>query len=101
MQTLSGGNQQKELLGKMLELSPRVLLLSEPTRGVDIGARATLWRLIQAGASNRYTVWTSTDFDELASVCDRVIVFSRGRVAVRLSRDTLSVEAIARACLTA
>jgi ribose transport system ATP-binding protein len=101
VQALSGGNQQKELLGKMLELSPRVLLLSEPTRGVDIGARATLWRLIQAGAPRRYTVWTSTDFEELASVCDRVIVFSRGQVAVQLSRDALSVEAIARACLAA
>jgi ribose transport system ATP-binding protein len=101
VQTLSGGNQQKELLGKVLELSPRLLLLSEPTRGVDIGARVTLWRLVQAGAASRYTVWTSVDFDELSSVCDRVIVFSRGRVAVQLSRDALSVEAIARACLAA
>ena len=101
VQALSGGNQQKELLGKVLELSPRLLLLSEPTRGVDIGARVTLWRLIQAGAPSRYTVWTSVDFDELSSVCDRVIVFSRGRVAVQLSRDALSVESIARACLAA
>jgi ribose transport system ATP-binding protein len=101
VQTLSGGNQQKELLGKVLELSPRLLLLSEPTRGVDIGARVTLWRLVQAGAASRYTVWTSVDFDELSSVCDRVIVFSRGRVAVQLSRDALSVETIARACLAA
>ena len=101
VQTLSGGNQQKELLGKVLELSPRLLLLSEPTRGVDIGARVTLWRLVQAGAASRYTVWTSVDFDELSSVCDRVIVFSRGRVAVQLSRDALSVESIARACLAA
>ena len=101
VQALSGGNQQKELLGKVLELSPRLLLLSEPTRGVDIAARSTLWRLIQAGAARRYTVWTSTDFDELASVCDRVIVFSRGRVSNQLSRESLSVEAIARACLAA
>ena len=101
VRALSGGNQQKELLGKVLELSPRLLLLSEPTRGVDIGARVTLWRLIQAGASSRYTVWTSVDFDELSSVCDRVIVFSRGHVAVQLGKDSLSVEAIARACLAA
>lgn len=101
VQALSGGNQQKELLGKVLELSPRLLLLSEPTRGVDIGARVTLWRLVQAGAASRYTVWTSVDFDELSSVCDRVIVFSRGRVAVQLSREALSVETIARACLAA
>jgi ribose transport system ATP-binding protein len=101
VQALSGGNQQKELLGKVLELSPRLLLLSEPTRGVDIAARSTLWRLIQAGAARRYTVWTSTDFDELASVCDRVIVFSQGRISMQLSRESLSVEAIARACLAA
>lgn len=101
VQALSGGNQQKELLGKVLELSPRLLLLSEPTRGVDIAARATLWRLIQAGAARRYTIWTSTDFDELASVCDRVIVFSKGKVSTQLSRESLSVEAIARACLAA
>lgn len=101
VKALSGGNQQKQLLGKVLELSPRLLLLSEPTRGVDIGARVALWRLIQAGAASRYTVWTSVDFDELSSVCDRVLVFSRGRVAVQLSRDALSVEAIARACLAA
>lgn len=101
VRALSGGNQQKQLLGKVLELSPRLLLLSEPTRGVDIGARVTLWRLIQAGAPGRYTVWTSVDFDELSSVCDRVIVFSRGRVAVQLGKDSLNVEAIARACLAA
>ncbi|HUY47830.1 MAG TPA: sugar ABC transporter ATP-binding protein [Streptosporangiaceae bacterium] len=101
VQALSGGNQQKQLLGKVLELSPRLLLLSEPTRGVDVAARSVLWRLVQAGAPRRYTVWTSTDFDELASVCDRVIVFSRGRVSVQLSRESLSVEAIARACLVA
>lgn len=99
--SLSGGNQQKVLLGKVLERSPRLLLLSEPTRGVDVGARRTLWGLIRSGAGSRCTVWTSTDYAELAEVCDRVLVFRDGRIVRELVRPGLSAEVIGKACIDA
>jgi len=78
---LSGGNQQKTLLAKAMNAGPRLLLLDQPTRGVDVGARGQIFALIrEAAEQGACVICASTDSEELAAVCDRVLVFSGGRV---------------------
>jgi ABC-type sugar transport system ATPase subunit len=92
---LSGGNQQKVVLGRCLMTDPRLLLLDEPTRGVDIGARAEIYRLIRdLVAGGRAVLMASSDLAEILSVSDRVIVMREGRVAGELPREGASEEAI-------
>ncbi|GAA4236143.1 sugar ABC transporter ATP-binding protein [Actinomadura meridiana] len=94
---LSGGNQQKVVLAKWLDASPTVLLLDDPTRGVDVGAKAEIHELIhKAAAGGAVVVLASTDLDELASACHRVLVFHRGRVAAHLSGSDLDQHTIIR-----
>lgn len=94
---LSGGNQQKVLVGKWLELRPRTILLDEPTQGVDVGAREEIYEMIRAAAhSGATTLVASTDYKELVTLCDRVHVFERGRV-----HTTLRGSEITEASLTA
>jgi len=87
---LSGGNQQKVVLAKWLEATPSVLLLDDPTRGVDVGAKAEIHNLIRAIGPDCVTLICSTDLDELVSLCDRVVVFRRGRIAAELSGEHLN-----------
>ncbi len=87
---MSGGNQQKVLLARWLRLAPRLLLLDEPTQGVDVGARAEIWQLIRRAVDDGSSALVvSSDLDELATVCDRVIVVSRGRTVEELDGDGL------------
>jgi ribose transport system ATP-binding protein len=82
---LSGGNQQKVLLSRLLELNPRVLILDEPTRGVDIGAKSEIYRLIDELARRGVGVIViSSELPELIGVCDRVLVMREGRIAGEL-----------------
>lgn len=78
---LSGGNQQKVLLGRLLELEPRVLILDEPTRGVDIGAKSEIYRLIDELAKRGIAILViSSELAEVVGVCDRVLVMREGRI---------------------
>lgn len=99
--TFSGGNQQKALLAKWLIAGPRLLLLHEPTQGVDVGARRDIYRFVKSAATLNQTsvLWVTTDFGELAEVCDRVIVLSQGRAIDTLTGEELSDDAITAAAL--
>ncbi len=99
--TLSGGNQQKALLAKWLLARPRLLLLHEPTQGVDVGARRDIYRFVEVAAALDQTavLWVTTDFGELAEVCNRVIVMSQGREVTTLSGAGLDNDTISAAAL--
>ncbi|WP_127128775.1 sugar ABC transporter ATP-binding protein [Georgenia sp. SYP-B2076] len=88
--SLSGGNQQKVALAKWLEASPGTLLLDDPTRGVDVGSKAELHRLIRTFSTGSVVLLCSTDLDELVDLCDRVLVFRRGRITAELAGETLT-----------
>jgi D-xylose transport system ATP-binding protein len=93
--TLSGGNQQKVLLGRWLLTRPRVLLLDEPTRGVDIGAREEIYAQIDRLARQGLAiVMVSSDLPELVGLSDRVIVLREGRVAATYGRDEVTPESV-------
>jgi ribose transport system ATP-binding protein len=90
---LSGGNQQKVVVGRWLYLRAKVYVFEDPTAGVDVGAKAEIYRLfdvaLKAGAA---ILIVSTDFEEVAKVCHRALVFDRGRVVAELGADDLSAE---------
>ena len=99
--SLSGGNQQKVVFAKWLEAQPSVILLDDPTRGVDVGAKAEMHALIRSAAEAGAPVLIcSTDIDELASLCDRVVVLHQGRVSAKLAGDALSTHAVLEAMNT-
>ncbi len=92
---LSGGNQQKVILARALLAEPRVLLLDEPTRGIDVGAKRELYELIgRLVAEGRGVVLVSSDLPELLGLCHRVLVLSQGRCTALLEGDLASPEAV-------
>ncbi|RKR03266.1 monosaccharide ABC transporter ATP-binding protein (CUT2 family) [Kushneria sinocarnis] len=94
--SLSGGNQQKVVIGKMLATHPQVVLLDEPSRGIDIGAKAEVFRLLAEGASKGLAVVFSTsELGECLSVAHRVVVMSRGRIAAEFGADVTREEIMA------
>jgi len=96
--SLSGGNQQKLALGKWLETDPRILLLDDPTRGVDVGAKVEIYRIIIGQAqAGRIVLFHSTDLQEFAEVCNRVLVFYRGRVVGELGGPDITEHALLHA----
>ena len=93
--SLSGGNQQKVMFGKALRLSPRMLLLDEPTQGVDIGAKDQIHSLVERSAAEGVaTLIASTDTDELVRLCDRVIVLVDGQRRRHLRSAEITAEMI-------
>ncbi len=95
--TLSGGNQQKTLFGRWTRLSPKVLILDEPTRGVDVGAKSELYRIIRALADRGMAILLiSSDLPELVGLADRVTVMHEGRMSGVLEHGAISEEAIVR-----
>lgn len=100
--TLSGGNQQKVVLAKWLQTQPRLVLLDEPTQGVDVGARQQLLRIIaDVAARGAAILCTSSDYEQLAQLCDRVLVMSAGTIAFELSGAAITKEVIAENCYRA
>jgi ribose transport system ATP-binding protein len=97
MNLLSGGNQQKVVLAKWLRTRPRVLLLDEPTQGVDVGAKAAIYELILAAARVGSAILIcSSDTKELVLLCDRVLVLQNGRVASEVPREQLNEARLVR-----
>ncbi len=92
---LSGGNQQKVLLARVLALKPRVLLLNDPTRGVDIRTRHALYDVFVAlAAEGMALVVLSTEVEEILRLCHRVMVFREGGVQARMTRADMSIEGV-------
>lgn len=96
--SLSGGNQQKVVFAKWLEADPSVILLDDPSRGVDVGAKDEMHAIIaQMAASNKVIIYSSSDLEEMAHVCDRVVVFFGGRIVGELNKGQLSESALMQA----
>jgi ribose transport system ATP-binding protein len=93
--TLSGGNQQKVVLGKWLETQPRILLLDEPTRGIDVGAKAEIYRLIQDLKERGIAVvLASSELPELMAMSDRILVLREGKPTALLNKNEFSPDLI-------
>ena len=98
LSTLSGGNAQKVLLAKWLSIAPDVVVLNEPTTGVDIGAREEIYRMVRRAAEAGATVIVaSSDFEEIVRLCDRACIFVRGRIVQELRGDDLSIQMVSTA----
>lgn len=96
---LSGGNAQKVMLARWMNRTPRLLLLDEPTQGVDVGTRALIFEALRRAAAEGMTVLcASSDAEQLAEICDRVLVFARGRICTEITGSRLTRSGIAEAC---
>jgi ribose transport system ATP-binding protein len=92
---LSGGNQQKMVVGRWLATDRRLLVAEDPTAGVDVGAKAEIYGLIARTLDNGLAVVVvSTDFEEVAQICHRALVFNRGRIVAELAGEALTTEAV-------
>jgi len=101
LSSLSGGNQQKALMARWLRLRPRVLLLDEPTQGVDVGARADMYHMLQQAADEGATVLiVSSDSEELVTLCDRILVLHSGRITGELETGDIDAETLDRVTYT-
>jgi ribose transport system ATP-binding protein len=98
--SLSGGNQQKVVIGKWLITGSRIVLLNDPTRGIDVGTKQELYHLLRELAdAGTAILFYSTDYDELIGMCDRVLILYDGRIVRELSGDGLTEHAIVAASL--
>ena len=96
--TLSGGNQQKVVVGRVLAAGPRLLIADDPTAGVDIGARSQIHGILRAAATaGTIVVLASTDFDEIAALADRALVMVRGGIDAALRGDDLTPDRLVQA----
>jgi ribose transport system ATP-binding protein len=100
--SLSGGNQQKLMLSSVLASKPKILLIDEPTQGVDVGARAEIYIILRdiTEAGDTPVLLVSSDAKEIAGLCDRVMIFSRGRIVQELEGDDITENNITTAALT-
>ena len=95
VQFLSGGNQQKVVLGKWLAMEPKVLLLDEPTRGIDVGAKQEIYKLMEELAGRGVAIlFVSSEMEEVIGMSDRTLVMHEGRITGELNREDLSEESI-------
>jgi ABC-type sugar transport system ATPase subunit len=92
---LSGGNQQKVVIGGCLASDPNIIILDEPTRGIDVGAKAEIYRIINNLAKNGSSIiFISSDMPEIINMCDRVIVMAEGVVTAELIGADINQETI-------
>ena len=95
VEALSGGNQQKVVVGRWLATGRKVLIAEDPTAGVDVGAKAEIYRLIVKALRRGLTVIVvSTDFEEVAHICNRALVFSRGKIVSEILQDKLTTQSL-------
>ena len=95
IKNLSGGNQQKVILAKWLMLSPEVLIIDEPTRGIEVGAKKEIYELLNdLKASGKAIIMISSDLPEVLGISDRIMVMSEGKISGELSREEASQETI-------
>jgi ABC-type sugar transport system ATPase subunit len=95
---LSGGNQQKVLLGRWLTGDTRIIILDEPTVGIDVGTKAAIYALLRKlAASNKAILMVSSDMEEVLTVADRVVVMAQGRITATLDHEQISQERILKA----
>jgi len=93
--SLSGGNQQKLVIGKWLMMEPRILLLNDPTRGIDVGTKQEMYRLLRELADGGAAIlFYSTDYDELIGCCDRVLVMYDGGIRRELVGEEITERAL-------
>lgn len=93
--SLSGGNQQKVVIGKIMNFEPDIYILTEPTRGVDIGAKAQIYKLIdEFTKEGNSVIIISSDLPEIIGMCDRVLVMKSGQIVKELLKDELSQEKV-------
>ena len=97
MSRLSGGNQQKVVLARWLACEPMLLILDEPTRGIDIGAKSEIYRLIdELAAAGMAIILISSEMPELIGLADRILVMAGGRIRAELAGGDISEEDILR-----
>ncbi|MDR6449960.1 UNVERIFIED_ORG: ribose transport system ATP-binding protein [Burkholderia sp. 1263] len=95
VENLSGGNQQKVVMARWLQIATRLLILEEPTAGVDVGARADIYALVnQALERGLAVLLVSTDFEEVSNIAHRALIFNRGRVIDEIPRESLSIQTL-------
>jgi ribose transport system ATP-binding protein len=98
VEALSGGNQQKVVVGRWLATNRKVLIAEDPTAGVDVGAKSEIYRLIVKAIGQGLTVIVvSTDFEEVAHICNRALVFSRGRIVAEITQNNLTTQSLIHA----
>ena len=100
VKTLSGGNQQKVVLAKWLLNDPEIIILDEPTRGIDIGAKAEIYRIImQLAEQGKTLIMISSEMEEVLGLCDRIMVLYHGRITAEFERDAFNQEKIIKAAM--
>ena len=93
--TLSGGNQQKVVLSRWLMMNPKVLIVDEPTRGIDVGAKAEIYHQLRTLADQGIGIWMiSSDMEEILRMSDRVVVMHEGKISGELDGETATEEQI-------
>ncbi len=91
VEVLSGGNQQKVILAKWMVTNPDILILDEPTRGIDVGAKYEIYKLmVELAKEKKGLIMISSELPELIGMCDRIYVMAKGRIAGELDRENFS-----------
>ena len=98
--SLSGGNQQKVVVGNWLNTSPKIMLYDEPSRGIDVNAKQQIFEIMWAQARKGVsTLFVSTELEELLEVCHRILIMRHGRIAGEVNPDTVNVNELYELCM--